>query len=111
MTSLAYRENYRLIEWRPFPERRRAEIAPARSDLPRPMIILDTMDEVQSQITGKFYTSKSALRAEYRRHNAIEVGNDPARFRKKDRPKPDTKQIRDLIEKAEARYARGERVK
>ena len=41
----------------------------------------------------------------------IEVGNDPARFRKKERPKTDLKAIKDQIERAEARYARGERVK
>jgi len=111
MTSAVYKENYKLIEWRPFPKRRRVEIAPARSDLPRPMVILDTMPEVQSQATGKWYTSKSALRAEYRRLGMIEVGNDPARFRKKERPKADLKTIKDQIEKAEARYARGERVK
>ena len=111
MSSAAYKENYKLIEWRPFPKRRRTDIAPARSDLPRPMIIVDTMDEVQSQATGKWYTSKSALRAEYKRLGMVEVGNDPARFRKKERPKPDFKAIKDQIEKAEARYARGERVK
>jgi hypothetical protein len=40
-----------------------------------------------------------------------EVGNDPARLRKpKRKPKPDRKAIRDTIEKAEARFRRGERV-
>lgn len=111
MTSPAYRENYALIEWRPFPKRKREDIAPARSDLPRPMVILDTMPEVQSQATGKWYTSKSALRAEYKRLGMVEVGNDPARFRKKTKPKPDLKAIKDQLERAEARYARGERVK
>jgi hypothetical protein len=75
------------------------------------MVILDPMDEVQSQATGKFYTSKSALRAEYKRLGMVEIGNDPARFRKKERRKPDHQTIKDMLEKAEARYARGERVK
>jgi len=111
MTSPAYRENFALIEWKPFPKRKRVDIAPARSSLPAPMIIGDTMDPVQSQVTGRFYTSKSALRAEYRRHGVVEVGNDPARFRKKERRRSSMNEIKDTVDRALARHARGERVK
>lgn len=90
---------------------------PARSDLPFPMIVSDEMDPVQSQLDGKFYTSKSALRATYKPSgNAegkeyAEVGNDPARLKPRQKAKPDRKAIRDTIDKSLARYQRGERVK
>lgn len=84
---------------------------PARSSLPFPMVITDDMDPVQSQLDGKFYTSKSMLRATYRAAGVTEVGNDPARLRKPKRKQPDRKGIRDTIEKAEARFRRGERVR
>lgn len=82
----------------------------ARSTLPRPYIATDTMDPVQSMLDGRLYDSKSRLRATYRDAGMIEVGNDPARFRQKPKPKPDRKKIRDSIQKAEARFNRGERV-
>lgn len=37
-------------------------------------IITDEMAPTRSPITGKYYTSKTALRAEYKAHGAIEVG-------------------------------------
>lgn len=81
----------------------------ARSDVSAPMIIADHMEPVQSQLDGKMYDSKSRLRATYRDAGMIEVGNDPARFRKPKPPKPDRKAIKESIEKAEARFNRGER--
>jgi hypothetical protein len=54
---------------------KRAELIPARSDLPTPMVISDTMDPVE-QVDGKFYTSKSAFRAVGRSLGLIEVGNE-----------------------------------
>ncbi|TJV21086.1 MAG: hypothetical protein E5Y04_28695 [Mesorhizobium sp.] len=90
---------------------RKVETAkPKRSALPAPMINSDTMSEVQSMHDGKFYTSKSALRATYRAAGLEEVGNDPARLRPRKRPKVDRKAIRDTVEKAAARFDRGERV-
>jgi hypothetical protein len=83
--------------------------APKRSGLACPMVISDTMDAVQHPCTGKFMTSKSAFRAETKAHGCIEVGNDPARLRPRQRPKADRKAIRDSIAKARARYSRGER--
>ena len=54
---------------------KRAEQRAARSDLPMPMVISDTMDPVE-QVDGKFYTSKSAFRAVGRSLGLIEVGNE-----------------------------------
>lgn len=84
---------------------------PKRSHLSAPMINSDTMSEVQSMHDGKFYTSKSALRATYRAAGLEEVGNDPARLRPRKRPKIDRRAIRTTVEKAAARFNRGERVK
>jgi hypothetical protein len=82
---------------------------PARSDLPAPMVICDAMDPVQSMASGKMYDSKSAIRAEYKALGFIEVGNDPARFKPKQKAKPDRKAIRDAVHKADARWRNGER--
>lgn len=91
---------------------RRIDASPpaARSSLPFPMVISDEMDAVQSQLDGKFYSSKSALRATYKAAGVTEVGNDPARNKPFVKPKPDRKAIRDTTEKAVARFKRGERV-
>ncbi|MER8741566.1 hypothetical protein NKH54_00645 [Mesorhizobium sp. M1004] len=82
---------------------------PKRSHLSAPMINSDTMSAVQSMHDGKVYTSKSALRATYRAAGLEEVGNDPARLRPRKRPKIDRKAIKDSVQKAQARFNRGER--
>ena len=46
----------------------------ARSHLSAPMLIRDGMDALQSQVSGKFYESKSAMRAEYKQHGVVEMG-------------------------------------
>lgn len=66
----------RLIEvepgkWRIY----RATPKPARSDLPLPNIISDTMPPTE-QVDGKFYTSKRAFRAVGRSLGLIEIGNE-----------------------------------
>lgn len=48
---------------------------PARSDLPLPYVISDTMPETE-QVDGKFYTSKRAFRAVGRSLGLTEVGNE-----------------------------------
>lgn len=85
------------------------DIEPSRSKLPMPNLATDVMDAVQSQATGKMHDSKSSLRKEYKSLGMIEVGNDPARNRPKPKPKPDSKGIKKTIEKATARFERGER--
>jgi hypothetical protein len=80
-----------------------------RSDLPGPMIITDTMDPVQSQLDGKMYDSKAALRSTYRAAGVIEVGNDssvtdPKPFK---RPKPKREDIKASVNKAFSRAGLG----
>lgn len=114
----AYRRNYDAIEWKPRPEREVAPIVHKRSDLPAPMVSIDTMDPVRSMADGKVYTSKSAIRATYRADGNPqgvtyeEVGNDPA-WKRQERPQPksDPKAVQDAILKADARVRRGEKPK
>lgn len=83
-----------------------------RSPLPRPMLIADTIDPVMSHADGKTYTSKAALRGTYKpggnpRGIAFEeVGNETASIGS--RPQRQTG-ITESIQKAVARYERGER--
>lgn len=109
MTSAAYRSNYGEIDWKPLHNPRPPRTAPKRSSLVAPSVIGDTMDPIVGQHNGKIYTSKSALRASYKRHNMVELGNDPARFRTRQKPKVDRKAIKDSLDKAAARFNRGER--
>lgn len=108
---MSYKENYAQIDWsKDLMPKRTPKLPLARSDLPCPLVISDTMDPVQSMLDGKLYTSKSGLRATYRKAGVTEVGNDAARFKTRSKPKPDRKQIKTTLEKAEARFNRGERV-
>jgi hypothetical protein len=81
----------------------------ARSVLGCPMVINDEMPPTQSMADGKYYTSKAAIRATYRPsgnregESFAEVGNDPAMFRPRPKPKPDRKAIKDAVGKAFAR--------
>jgi len=66
MTDAAYKANYLKIDWRPLPPvdkpiRQRG----ARSGFPCPMVIRDSMDDIQSMADGRIYDSKSALRRSY----------------------------------------------
>lgn len=54
---------------------KRAALEPARSDLPLPYVISDTMPETE-QVDGRFYTSKRAFRAVGRALGLVEVGNE-----------------------------------
>lgn len=73
----------------------------ARSDLACPMVIGDTMPETE-HIDGKHYTSKSAYRAVTKANGYVEVGNDPARLKRPERPKADPKARREAVQKAVA---------
>jgi hypothetical protein len=81
---------------------------PKRSHLPAPGVISDTMDPVRSMQDGRIYDSKSAIRRHYKAAGVVEIGNDPARLKPFVKPKPDKKQIRDAVRKAEAKVKRGE---
>lgn len=86
------REVYRRVDRGP---------APARSDMPCPMLISDSMPAAE-HVDGNFYDSKSAYRRVTKAKGLIEVGNDPARFRKPVVPDRD-KAIEASIDRAIAR--------
>ena len=74
----------------------RRSIPVARSSLPCPSVISDSMDATE-QVDGKFYTSKSQFRAVGRSLGLIEVGNE--------KPKPlvrstDQRAVKDARRKA-----------
>lgn len=107
-----YSENFKLIDFSneiaiPVKLER---LPPARSDLPAPRIATDIMEPVQSQLDGKLYDSKSALRATYRQAGVTEIGNDPARSRPLERQKAPRTEIKNVVDRAKARFERGERV-
>lgn len=47
-----------------------------RSHLSAPTVVRDSLPDLVSQIDGRPYDSKSALRKHYKAHGAIELGND-----------------------------------
>lgn len=114
MTSDAYRQNFKLIDWSvPLPEIKREPLQVQRSDLACPLIIGDTMPETQSMVDGSWHTSKSGIRATYKPSGNregkeyTEIGNDKPPPRQRHRT--DRKAIKDSVEKAVARHSRGER--
>lgn len=79
-----------------------------RSKLPAPHVISDTMEQgVESQLDGKIYTSKAALRKTYRQAGLTEIGNEKQKKTVKHRN--DRKGVMTALEKAQARVERGER--
>lgn len=105
----AYAENFAGIDFSKeitLPTKAERPVAP-RSDLPCPRIASDCMEAVQSQVSGKWYESKSALRAEYKATGHIEKGNDKRAPWKMPRTSP--AQVRETVRKARARVERGER--
>jgi hypothetical protein len=93
--------------WRVFRMRRE----PARSTLPMPNVISDTMPPTE-QVDGKFYTSKAAFRAVGRSLGLTEVGNE------KLQPKPRAAATREnkaarmaSLQKAIAQYKAGRRAR
>ena len=75
--------------------------AKKRSDLAAPMLIRDEMGPVQSQLDGKVYDSKSALRSTYKAAGVVEVGNDSSvmspTYKK---PTVDRKAVSESVDKA-----------
>lgn len=55
------------------------DAAPARSDLPAPYFISDTMDALFHPVDSRTYDSKSAFRAITEASGNIEMGNDTPR--------------------------------
>lgn len=73
----------------------------ARGDFPCPRVFTDTMEPTQ-HVDGKHYTSKAAFRAVTKANGYVEVGNDPARLRKPQKPKADPEKRREAVKKAVA---------
>lgn len=88
--------------------RREPEPIGARSHLPTPYVVSDTMPPTE-HLDGRFYESKSTYRAVTKAHGCIEIGNDPARLRPKQKTKPDDKAIKDAVQKASAMVKAGYR--
>jgi hypothetical protein len=106
----AFQANFALIDFSreivlPEPKAERP-VAP-RSDLACPRVLSDHMEAVQSQVSGEWYESKSALRAEYRATGHIEKGNDRRPPWKM--PRTPREVVRETVRKARARVDRGER--
>lgn len=87
-----------LVEPAEFYARKQANVQ--MSELPCPTIISDQI-ELQSQVDGKIYTSKAALRQSYREKGYVEVGNEE--LKAKPLPKVDRKAVRDSVRKAASR--------
>ena len=86
---------------------RSPEQSRARSDLPLPHVISDTMPPTE-QVDGKFYTSKREFRRVGKSLGLIEVGNEKPHLKKRTTP-PKGERIKS-IRKAIAQYREGRRV-
>lgn len=78
-----------------------------RSHLPAPQVISDYMPPTQSMADGRIYDSKSGISAATRRAGLRELGTD--KLPPRSRPKIDRHQVKETIERATARFERGER--
>lgn len=108
MTSSAYRANFSQIEWSlPEWQPRKAAKIDRRSRLSCPHVISDHMPLTQSMADGRYYDSKSAISAATRRAGLRELGND--KLSPRQRPKIDRREVKASIERAKARFERGER--
>jgi hypothetical protein len=84
---------------------------PARSKLPLPYVISDTMPPTE-HVDGRFYESKAAYRAVTRAHGLTEVGTAKSNPKKRSTDDPQIKKKRrDALEKAAAEYKQGRRAK
>lgn len=78
-----------------------------RAILGAPMVITDEMPATKHMADGEFYTSKRKFRAVTRAHGCVEVGNDPAMFRPKLKPKVDRQAIKGAVGRAFSRAGLG----
>lgn len=85
-----------------WPDNHREWVMDNRSELAAPMIITDSMKPIQGMHDGRIYDSKRALRASYRDHGVVEVGDDSSVTAPKPRQKkrPDRKSIRESVNRA-----------
>lgn len=78
-----------------------------RAILGSPMVITDEMPPTLHMADGETYTSKHKFRAVTRAHGCVEVGNDPAMFRPKPKPKVDRQAIKAAVGRAFSRAGLG----
>ena len=87
----------------------KASVPPARSDLPLPYVISDTMPPIE-QVDGRIYTSKSQFRAIGKAFGLTEVGTEKLKPKVRAADLPETKQKRrDVLKTALQRYKAGNR--
>jgi hypothetical protein len=78
-----------------------------RSDLAAPMVIVDEMPATKHMADGGTYTSKRKFRAITKAHGCVEVGNDPAIFRRPRRPELGRVAVKGAIARALSRVGLG----
>jgi hypothetical protein len=84
---------------------------PARSDLPLPNVISDTMPPTE-QVDGKFYESKAKFRAVGRSLGLTEVGTERPKPRRRHVETRETKvERRRTLERVLAEYRQGRRAR
>jgi hypothetical protein len=87
----------------------RETVLAARSDLPCPHVITDSMPPTE-QVDGRFYESKRAFRAVGRQLGLTEVGNEkPKPKQRASASRSGAKARREAIERAAAQYKQGRR--
>lgn len=85
----------------------------ARGNHSCPALIGDEMPPTKNMVDGKYYTSKTAMRATYKPSgNAegvrfAEIGDDPAMLRPTAKPKPDRAAIKATVGRAFSRAGLG----
>lgn len=104
----AYRDNFKLIDWSVPIE----TVKPERpkgpwGDVACPTFISDHMEPTQSMADGKVYDSKRAMSAATRRAGCIEIGNE--KIPPRQRQTVTKREVKDSLERAQARWNRGER--
>jgi hypothetical protein len=89
---------------------RRPPLIPARSELPLPSVISDSMEPIE-HVDGRFYASKAAFRAVTKAHGLTEVGNEKTAKPKTraSSTKQQKEERRQSIKIAVERYRAGER--
>lgn len=78
-------------------------------DLPRPMVISDSMNAMRCMANGKMYESKSQMSAVHKAHGCIEVGNEikattEMAAKKPDRPRVTKGEIAQALDKVKQGY-------
>ena len=78
-----------------------------RSGVPFPMLQRDWTEPVQHPVSGEFFTNKAAFSRRTKELGYTEVGDDPARFRKPEKPKESRREIKEAIARAENLVSQG----